>query len=330
MDRFARAISRKKFVDPTTAQRTKFLRCLTKFDLTCLGVGSTLGAGVYIFIGVLARDVAGPGLVISFFFAAVASLLSGLCYAEFAARVPRVGSAYTFSYVTIGELCAFVIGWNLVLEYITGVSSPARAWSSCLDSALLNNAISNLTESGLLKLGVGKVIANQLDFVAFLFTFAMTAALSFGVKLTSFTNCAITSINLAVILFIIIAGATFAESKNWTNNFLPFGFSGVLGGTASSFYAFVGFDVIAISVEESQNPPKDVPIATVLTIGKHLGYVHTLPDSFRAGAKTIPDTASVDAYDADFGAISVTKGSCALSIPKVEIHVLDRRSYDTG
>ncbi|XP_073252791.1 cationic amino acid transporter 2-like isoform X3 [Porites lutea] len=267
MDRFARAISRKKFVDPTTAQRTKFLRCLTKLDLTCLGVGSTLGAGVYIFVGVLARNVAGPGLVISFFFAAVASLLSGLCYAEFAARVPRVGSAYTFSYVTIGELCAFVIGWNLVLEYITGVSSPARAWSSCLDSALLNNAISNSTESGLLKLGVGKVIANQLDFVAFLFTFAMTAVLSFGVKLTSFTNCAITSINIAVILFIIIAGATFAESKNWTNNFLPFGFSGVLGGTASSFYAFVGFDVIAISVEESQNPSKDVPIATVLTIG---------------------------------------------------------------
>lgn len=202
MDRFARAISRKKFVDPATAQRTKFLRCLTKFDLTCLGVGSALGSGVYIFIGVLARNVAGPGLVISFFFAAVASLLSGLCYAEFAARVPRVGLAYTFSYVTIGELCAFVIGWNLVLEYITGVSSPARAWSSCLDSALLNNAISNLTESGLIKLGVGKVIANQLDFVAFVFTFAMTAALSFGVKLTGFTNCAITSINLAVILLL--------------------------------------------------------------------------------------------------------------------------------
>ena len=288
MYRFARAISRKKFVDPSTAQRTEFLRCLTKFDLTSLGVGSTLGAGIYVLAGVLARNVAGPGLVISFFIAAVASLLSGLCYAEFAARVPRVGSAYTYSYVTIGELCAFVIGWNLVLEYITGVSSPARAWSSYLDSALFNDAVSNLTESGLIKLGVGKAIAKRLDFLAFLFTFAITVALSFGVKLTSFANNVITSINMVVILFIIIAGATFAESKNWTNNFLPFGFSGVLEGAASGFYAFVGFDVIAISVEESLNPSMDVPIATFLTLGKHLGYVHTrsVPDSFRAGTKT--------------------------------------------
>ena len=263
MDRFVKAFSRKKFVDPAIAQRTKFFRCLTKFDLTSLGVGSTLGGTVYIFICVLARNIAGPGLIISFFIAAVASLLAGLCYAEFAARIPRVRSAFVFSFVTIGELCAFVIGWNLILEYITGVSSAARAWSSYLDSALLNDAVSNLTKAWLIKRGV------DLDFVAFLLTLVMTAALSFGVKLASFTNNIITAINLLVTLFIIIAGATFAEGKNWTNDFLPFGFSGVLTASATAFYAFVGFDVIAISVEESRNPSKDVPMATVLTIGKH-------------------------------------------------------------
>jgi len=235
--------------------------------LTSLGVASTLGAGIYILAGTLARNVVGPGLVLSFFIAALASLLAGLCYAEFGARVPRVGSAYTFSYVTIGELCAFVIGWNLILEYIIGASSVARAWSSYLDSALLNDAIRNLTMSGIGKLGAAGVMSSYPDFLAFLLTLVVAVTLCFGVKLTSLTNNIITAINIFVIIFIIIAGATFAESKNWTNDFLPFGFSGVLAASASAFYAFVGFDVIATTVEESNNPSKDVPVATVLTIG---------------------------------------------------------------
>ena len=264
-----KAFSRKKFVDPATVQRTEFFRRLTKFDLTLLGVSASLGGTAYILIGVLARNIAGPGLVISFFIAAVASLTAGLCYAEFAARIPRIGSAYVFSYVTIGELCAFLIGWNVIFEYLAGASAPARAWSSYVDSALLNDTVSNITETGLIKLGVGKDIANQLDFLAFLSTFAMTAVLSFGVKLTTWANNIITAINLLITLFIIIAGATFAEGKNWTTNFLPFGFSGVLTASPAAFYAYIGFDVIAISVEESKNPSKDVPIATVLTTGKH-------------------------------------------------------------
>lgn len=269
MERFTKTFCRKKFVDPTTIHRTELARCLTKLDLTSLGVASTLGAGIYILAGTLARNVVGPGLVLSFFIAALASLLAGLCYAEFGARVPRVGSAYTFSYVTIGELCAFVIGWNLILEYIIGASSVARAWSSYLDSALLNDAIRNLTMSGIGKLGAAGVMSSYPDFLAFLLTLVVAVTLCFGVKLTSLTNNIITAINIFVIIFIIIAGATFAESKNWTNDFLPFGFSGVLAASASAFYAFVGFDVIATTVEESNNPSKDVPVATVLTIGEH-------------------------------------------------------------
>ena len=268
MDCLSRAISRKKFVDaPTSIKKTEFSRCLSKLDLACLGIAATLGAGIYILIGPLARNIVGPGLVISFGVAAVASLLSGLCYAEFAARVPRVGSAYTFSYITIGEMCAFIIGWTLVLEYVIGAASAARALSSYLDYALFNDAVRNLIISSVMNHGTHKVISNYPDFLAFLLTLLTTVALCLGVKLTSVANNVVTAINIAVILFIIIAGATFAESKNWAD-FLPFGYSGVLAASASAFYAFIGFDVIVISVEESKNPATDVPIATVFTIGK--------------------------------------------------------------
>lgn len=270
MERLSKKLSRTKLVDQGTIHRTELSRCLTKFDLTTLGVATTLGAGIYVLTGTLARNVVGPGLVLSFFVAAVASILAGLCYAEFGSRIPRVGSAYVFSYVTIGEFCAFVIGWNLILEYIIGTSSVARAWSSYLDSSLLNDIIKNTTTTGLGKLSASGILATYPDFLAFLLILVVTVTLCFGVKLTSVTTNIITAINIIVIVLIIIVGATFAEGANWTDNFLPYGFSGVLAAAASAFYAFVGFDVIATAVEESNNPSKDVPIATILTIGKYI------------------------------------------------------------
>jgi len=267
MERFSKILSRKKLINTSVIHKTELSRCLTKFDLTSLGVATTLGAGIYVLTGTLARNVAGPGLVLSFFVAAVASILAGLCYAEFASRVPRVGSAYTFSYVTIGEFCAFVIGWNLLLEYIIATSSVARAWSSYLDASLLNDIIRNTTTMGIGKLSASGIIAHYPDFLAFLLILVVTVTLCFGAKLTSVTTNVITAINIVVIVLIIILGASFAEQKNWTDDFLPFGFSGVLAASASAFYAFVGFDVIATAVEESNNPSKDVPVATILTIG---------------------------------------------------------------
>lgn len=272
MNRILKPFCRKKFIDATTIHTTELSRCLTKLDLTSLGVASTLGAGVYILIGTLARDVAGPGIVLSFLVAALASLLAGLCYAEFGARVPRVGSAYTFSYVTVGELCAFIIGWNLILEYIIGASSVARAWSSYLDSALLNDVIRNFTMFNMRRLDTSGVIATYPDFLAAFVTLLIVVSLCFGVKFTSLTNNVITALNVLVIAFIIIFGGSFAQSKNWTDDFLPYGFSGVLAASASAFYAFVGFDIIAASVEESNNPSKDVPVATVLTIGENFKF----------------------------------------------------------
>lgn len=268
MTAILKIFSRKKSIDPRTINETELSRCLTKIDLTAIGVGATLGAGIYVLTGSIARDLAGPGIVLSFFIAGFASLLAALCYAEFGARVPRVGSAYIYSYVTVGELIAFVVGWNLILEYIIGTSSVARAWSGYVDS-LAKDSIRNftLTKIGEMNIAV-KGFGRFPDFLAFFVILISLVPLSLGVKLTSRTNNVITTINIIVVLIVIFAGFSLAESENWTNDFLPFGFSGVLAGAASAFYGFVGFDAIAATAEEANEPDKSIPRAVLLTLGQ--------------------------------------------------------------
>ena len=258
--------TQKKHIDTKSLSQSKLSRCLSIFDLTSLGIGSTLGAGIYVLTGEVARSIAGPSIVISFFIAAVASVLSGLCYAEFGARVPKAGSAYIYSYVTVGELCAFIIGWNLFLEYVIGASSVARAWSDYFDS-ILDGRIRNFTLEHF-----GEIHADGLstypDFFAVLLLMFVTLVLGIGVKNSSRFNIIFTGINLFVILFIICVGIYFAKGENWTRDFAPFGISGVFSGAATCFYAFVGFDVIATTGEEARNPSRAIPISIVLALGK--------------------------------------------------------------
>ncbi|XP_060809714.1 probable cationic amino acid transporter [Amyelois transitella] len=248
----------------TIPGKQRLERCLSTIDLTSLGVGSCVGTGMYLVAGMVARKFAGPGVVISFMIAALASIFSGACYAEFGVRVPNTtGSAYTYSYVTVGEFVAFVIGWNMVLEYLIGTSACARALSACFDS-LCEGAIARQ-----LAKKIGTLYGKPPDLIAFGISIGMTVVLVAGVKKSLFFNNVLNAINLSVWVFIMTAGLFYIDLSNWTDHkgFLPYGWSGVFSGAATCFYAFIGFDIIATTGEEANNPKRSIPLAIVLSLG---------------------------------------------------------------
>ena len=258
--------SRKKFRDPKTMMVTQLNRCLGIFDLTLLGVGITIGAGLYVLTPEIARKFTGPSVVVSYFIAASASALAGLCYAEFGCRVPKAGSVYAYSYSIMGELCAFIIGWDLILEYSIGLSSVAKATSSYLD-ALFDDRIKNLTISAIGEIHV-KGIAQYPDLLSVVLIFGIALISLIGMKETSRFNTLVTVLTMLPIIVIVFAGLYYADIKNWTDDFAPYGASGILTGAGTLFYAFVGFDVIATTAEEVRNPGRTIPISIVLTLGK--------------------------------------------------------------
>ncbi|XP_078481463.1 high affinity cationic amino acid transporter 1 [Ciona intestinalis] len=264
--------ARKKVIEDSEAESSDLQRCLSTFDLVAVGVGSTLGAGVYVLTGKVARTDAGPAIILSFTIAAFASMLAGLCYSEFGARVPKAGSAYIYSYVTVGELGGFIIGWNLVLEYIIGVSSVARAWSSNLDS-LTDGAIANASRAAMPMNLQG--FASYPDFLAVGLIFLVTILLSIGMEVSSKLMTVLTAINILVLIFCAVAGFIKADVNNWevsaapgrgNGGFMPYGFSKMMEGAATCFYAFVGFDTIACVGEEAKNPSKSIPRSIIITL----------------------------------------------------------------
>ncbi|KAJ8895292.1 hypothetical protein PR048_000617 [Dryococelus australis] len=245
---------RKVFADGL--ESTQLARVLSTMDLTALGVGSTLGVGVYVLAGSVSRTTAGPAVVLSFLIAAIASVFAGLCYAEFGARVPRAGSAYIYSYVCVGELVAFIIGWNLVLEYVIGAASVGRGLSTYVDAL-----IGNVMQKEFRRLAPINIsfMSPYPDFFAFAVVNIFAGALSLGVKESTNVNNIFTILNITVILYVIITGAFKADPKNWSlpkdevpesageGGFLPYGIAGMVKGAATCFYGFVGFDCIATS-----------------------------------------------------------------------------------
>lgn len=273
-----KVLTRKKVIDPVSAEQSQLSRVLNTFDLTALGVGSTLGVGVYVLAGHVARDVAGPAVILSFLLAAIASVFAGLCYAEFGARAPRAGSAYIYSYVCVGEFVAFVIGWNLILEYVIGSASVARGLSLYLDT-LINSTLQD-TFMEIAPINV-PYLSKYFDFFAFGVSLLLATALAFGMKESSLVNNIFTVINIFVVGFVIIAGSLKADPANWSispdtnatnateignGGFFPFGIEGMIKGAATCFYGFVGFDCIATTGEEVKNPKRAIPISIILSL----------------------------------------------------------------
>ncbi|XP_060659403.1 cationic amino acid transporter 4 [Drosophila nasuta] len=260
---------------PADVMETPLKRCLTTFDIALLGIGHMVGAGIYVLTGTVAKEMAGPGIILSFVLAGFVSMLAALCYAEFGTRVPKAGSAYVYTYISIGEFWAFVIGWNILLEHMLGAASVARAWSGYVDS-MLGGWIANTTLS--LMGGIHEPgLAQYPDVLAFLVCIIYAAALGSGVKATAVFNSILTLVNIGVMIVVISVGFWYADANNWSEaegGFLPYGFGGVIAGAATCFYAFVGFDSIATSGEEAKNPSVSIPIATVLSLCVvTLGYI---------------------------------------------------------
>lgn len=275
-ERFWVALTRKKRNDDD-GSGSQLARVLSLLDLTGLGVGSTLGLGVYVLAGSVAHEQAGPAVVVSFLVAAVASAIAALCYAEFAARVPKAGSAYIYSYVSIGEFAAFTIGWNLILEYVIGTSSVARGLSGYIDS------LTGEKMSTALKDVMGMhvdFLADYPDFLSFGMVLILAALLAYGVKESTLMNNIFTGVNLCVIGIVLVAGGINCDPANWqirpedipphidggAGGFAPYGFAGIMAGAAKCFYGFVGFDCIATTGEEAKNPSRNIPLAIVISL----------------------------------------------------------------
>ncbi|XP_019866584.1 high affinity cationic amino acid transporter 1-like [Aethina tumida] len=277
LSKFFQALTRRKQTDDT--EESKLDRCLSLLDLTALGVGGTLGLGVYVLAGAVAKTVAGPAVCISFLIAAIASAVAGVCYAEFAARVPKAGSAYVYSYVSVGEFIAYIIGWNLILEYIIGTASVARGLSNYID-ALADHKIREAFRDWM-PMDVS-FLSEYPDFLSFILVMLLTVILSAGVRESSILNNIFTVLNLITVGIVLVSGSLKADTYNWNipkknipkefkdaageGGFMPFGISGVMEGAAKCFYGFVGFDAVATTGEEAKNPQRNIPLAIVISL----------------------------------------------------------------
>lgn len=242
----------------------KLKKTLTAWDLTCLGIGAIIGTGIFVLIGTAIvgdahRPGAGPGIILSFILSGLTCALAALCYAEMSAMIPVAGSAYTFSYATLGELLAWLTGWNLILEYGVACVAVAIGWSGYFNNLLM---LAGLELPHWATHPPGGPDGGIANIPAAIIVLLVTIILVVGIKESARATGIIVVVKLAVILFFIGIGSTSVNPENWTP-FMPQGFAGVGAAAAIVFFAYIGFDAVTTAAEEAKNPKRDVPIGII-------------------------------------------------------------------
>ncbi len=237
-------------------------RTLTAFDLTLLGIGAIIGTGIFVLTGTAAANQAGPAIGVSYLAAGLACAFAALCYAEFASMIPIAGSAYTYAYATLGEIFAWMIGWDLILEYAVGSMTVAVGWSGYFQRILAGFGLHLPVWMTASPWAAEGAVINLPAAIIVLF---ITGLLVVGVRESARFNAVMVAIKLAAVLFFIAAGATYVKPENWTP-FMPYGFSGVMAAAAVVFFAYIGFDAVSTTAEEAKNPQRDLPIGIITSL----------------------------------------------------------------
>ncbi len=271
-------------------------RSLSALDLTLLGIGAIIGTGIFVLTGTAAANQAGPAITMSYLAAGLACAFAALCYAEFASMIPIAGSAYTYAYATLGELVAWMIGWDLILEYAVGSMTVAIGWSGYMQRLLagfgieLPQAIAAAPPVGIINLP------------AVLIVLFIMVLLVIGIRESARFNAVMVAIKLGAVLFFLAAGAAYVEPANW-QPYAPYGWPGIMAAAAVVFFAYIGFDAVSTTAEEAKNPKRDLPIGIIaslvvctvlyLAVGAVLSGIVPVVQ-YRALADALPGVAMVE------------------------------------
>jgi basic amino acid/polyamine antiporter, APA family len=306
-----------------TAEGTRLRRGIGALDLTALGIGAIIGTGIFVIVGE-AISKSGPALVLSFVLAGVTCIFSALSYAELASTIPVSGSAYTYAYATMGEVLAWIIGWDLILEYGVSVAAVAVGWGAYFTE--LMDSLFGITLSDSISLPPGE--GGDVNVPAFLLVLAVAALLISGIRQSARSNTVMVIIKLVVLAFFIVVAATAFDGDNFSN-FAPNGWSGIEDAAALIFFAYIGFDAVSTGSEESKNPGRDLPIAiigslviaTILYILVSVAAVGALPADKLAGEDAPLAVALSEGAGISWGADIVTFGAL-VAITSVVLTIL--------
>ncbi|HEU4935178.1 MAG TPA: amino acid permease [Vicinamibacterales bacterium] len=237
-------------------------RTLSALDLTLLGIGAIIGTGIFVLTGTAAANQAGPAIVLSYTIAGLACGFAALCYAEFSSMIPISGSAYTYAYATLGEIFAWMIGWDLILEYAVGSMTVAVGWSGYFQRIL---AGFGLHLPAWMSASPDPAVGTLVNLPAMLIVIGIMVLLVIGVRESARFNAAMVAVKLAAVAFFILIGFSYVKPENWSP-FMPYGFSGVMTGAAVVFFAYIGFDAVSTTAEEAKNPSRDLPIGIIASL----------------------------------------------------------------